>query len=210
MGINNAGQVVGAADLADETQHAFLWSGGSMRDLGTLDTGNSGARGINDAGQVVGWAYLADGTRHAFLWSGGSMRDLGPGEAYAINDTGQVVGYAVVADGPYHAVLWSGGSMRDLGTLGDRVSLAHAINNAGQVVGWAGVQGDSSSTYHAFLWSGGAMQDLNSLIPANSGWVLQDATGVNDSGQICGYGVHNGAVRAFLLTPAGRSAKQPR
>jgi probable HAF family extracellular repeat protein len=181
-----------------------------MRDLGTLGGWDSVAYGINNAGQVVGWAHPADQSRHAFLWSGGSMRDLGPGAAYAINDTGQVVGYAVVADGPYHAVLWSGGSMRDLGTLGGRDTAAYGINNASQVVGRAGVQGDSSSTSHAFLWSGGAMQDLNSLIPANSGWVLEDATGVNDAGQICGSGTHNGVGRAFLLTPVSRSAKQPR
>jgi probable HAF family extracellular repeat protein len=85
--------------------------------------------------------------------------------------------------------------------------LAHAINNAGQVVGYAEL---ADGSLHAFLWSGGSMRDLNSLIPANSGWVLEDATGVNDAGQICGDGTHKGKTRAFLLTPAGRSAKQPR
>jgi probable HAF family extracellular repeat protein len=207
MGINDAGQVVGTSDLSDGSMHAFLWSGGSMRDLGTLGGTESRAMGINKAGQVVGEARLADTSIHAFLWSGGAMRDLGPGEAYAINDTGQVVGQADLADGTWHACLWSGGSMRDLGTLGGRDSYAYAINSAGQVVGTAALADGSA---RAFLWSGGSMQDLNSLIPANSGWVLQQATGVNDSGQICGWGTHNGVERAFLLTPVSRSARRGR
>ena len=55
--------------------------------------------------------------------------------------------------------------------------------------------------YHAFLWSRESMRDLNALIPSGSGWVLSEANGVNDAGQIVGYGTHNGDVRAFLLNP---------
>ena len=45
------------------------------------------------------------------------------------------------------------------------------------------------------------MLDLNNLIPANSGWLLQQATAINDQGQIVGYGTLNGQSEAFLLTP---------
>jgi hypothetical protein len=45
------------------------------------------------------------------------------------------------------------------------------------------------------------MLDLNSLIPANSGWVLQFANGINDQGQIVGEGTLNGQAEGFLLTP---------
>jgi hypothetical protein len=45
------------------------------------------------------------------------------------------------------------------------------------------------------------MSDLNSLIPS-SGWNLQIAYGINDSGQIAGSGVNpQGSSDAFLLTP---------
>ncbi len=45
------------------------------------------------------------------------------------------------------------------------------------------------------------MTDLNSLLPSGSGWNLGGATGINDSGQIVGYGIDNGQDHAFLLTP---------
>ena len=45
------------------------------------------------------------------------------------------------------------------------------------------------------------MVDLNRLIAPTSGWVLWDATAINDCGQIVGYGVNSvGGVDAYLLT----------
>ena len=52
------------------------------------------------------------------------------------------------------------------------------------------------------MYTGGKMFDLNSFIPANSGWTLQSATGINDNGEIVGDGVNpQGYGEAFLLTP---------
>ena len=45
------------------------------------------------------------------------------------------------------------------------------------------------------------MKDLNTLIPANSGWVLTEARAINSSGQIVGNGIKDGEQRAFLLKP---------
>jgi hypothetical protein len=42
-------------------------------------------------------------------------------------------------------------------------------------------------------WSGGnGPIDLNTLLPANSGWVLNVARGINNKGQIVGTGTING------------------
>jgi hypothetical protein len=54
---------------------------------------------------------------------------------------------------------------------------------------------------HAIYSDGGPLLDLNSLIAPNSGWVLQSATGISDSGQIVGYGTYKGERRGFVLTP---------
>lgn len=55
--INDRGQVVGTGTGSGGGLHAFLWSGGTGTDLGTLPNGsNSGATDINDRGVVVGWS----------------------------------------------------------------------------------------------------------------------------------------------------------
>ena len=51
--------------------------------------------------------------------------------------------------------------------------------------------------------------DLNTLIPADSGWVLEEATGINDSGWITGSGWINGERHAFLLKPVGITVAPP-
>lgn len=55
----------------------------------------------------------------------------------------------------------------------------------------------------AFLDRNGAWIDLNTLIPANSGWVLVNASAINNAGQIVGTGRVNGGSQSqgFLLTP---------
>src|SRR5581483_11041320 len=55
---------------------------------------------------------------------------------------------------------------------------AMAANAKGWIVG--------SSSAHACLWINGQAHDLNSLIPANSGWSLTSASGIDTAGQIIG------------------------
>ena len=53
------------------------------------------------------------------------------------------------------------------------------------------------------------MVDLNTLLPADSGWVLLSANAINDAGQIVGEGTLDGEPRAFLLTPPVASDTTP-
>jgi uncharacterized lipoprotein NlpE involved in copper resistance len=110
------------------------------------------------------------------------------GNINAINDSNQVVGE--VAN---QAVIWNGGTLTNLGFLsaGD-TSSAEAITDSGVVVGDSGDR--------AFLWSKATgMIDLNTFLPANSGWFLEQATGINNQGQIVGYGTDNGNPEGFVL-----------
>ena len=47
------------------------------------------------------------------------------------------------------------------------------------------------------------MTDLNTLIPSRSPWLLLEALGNNDRGQIVGYGLRTdiGEVHAYVATP---------
>lgn len=147
--LNEAGQVVGSADLAGGSPRAFLWQQGLMRDLGTLGGDSSVAYDINEAGQVVGSSTLASGARHAFLWENGVMRDLGTlprqniSAARAINDSGQVVGYSRRLESDLKSsmgVIWTASGIRALTSeVRDRspwsITDARDINNRGQIVG---------------------------------------------------------------------------
>jgi probable HAF family extracellular repeat protein len=107
--INAAGQVAGFSLAAGGHEHAFRWTNGVMKDLGTLGGTFSYAAGINSVGDVVGYAALPmqfGNFPNAFLYTdragmvnlnerihpayraGWEMR-----RANAINDAGQIVGY---------------------------------------------------------------------------------------------------------------------
>lgn len=203
-GINDEGQVVGWRDERGVySYHAFVYKNGSMHDLGTLGGNASDAFAINSSSQIVGWSETSTLNQHAFLSSGGSMLDLGTisgpnSTANDINETGQIVGWSDVDNGIHtHASLWQNGLILDLGTLGGNYSYAMAINDGGDVVG----NSNTEDGYHAFVYVNGSIFDLNDLIDPSSGWILRDATDINNSGQIIGHGINSfGQEHAFLLT----------
>jgi probable HAF family extracellular repeat protein len=159
-GINNSGQIVGLAMTESNTACAFLYSNGTMTDLGTLPGYNeSSAWAINNNGQVVGSASTTNGAQHAFLYSDGTMTDLGtlPGytNSYAvgINDHGEIVGSLAKTNEVGHAFLYSGKVLVDLNTAIPAMSnftsaAATAINNHGQIAGCAI---SPNNHYHAIL-----------------------------------------------------------
>jgi probable HAF family extracellular repeat protein len=122
--INEAGEVVGNASLPTPCsggngylQHAFLWRGGVITDLGSLpNTPNTGGLFINSKSQVVGASFSCDfSTFSAFLWEQGSMVDLNaliapdsPLYLYwagYITDDGEIGAFGSLSNGDSHAVL---------------------------------------------------------------------------------------------------------
>jgi probable HAF family extracellular repeat protein len=203
--INDKGQITGWARLPgpDVVIRAFLYDGG-MKELDTFG-GNTFATAINNRGHVVGYAYTApDGTdSRAFLYRGRSLIDLGSlggaaSRAYDINDRGQIVGGTTTASGGGRAFLYERGKMRPLGDP-SLTAQAFAINNHAQVVGtFDKTKGDA----RAFIHEHGRMRDLNQLIDEPSGWLLLEAWGINDRGQIAAYGCKTDVgCRALRLDP---------
>jgi probable HAF family extracellular repeat protein len=219
-GINAAGQVTGWAALSgNSTSHAFLYSNGTMTDLGTLYGYHSVGMAINDAGEVTGYSFVPYVGEHAFVYSNGTMSDQGTlggccSSGIAINAGGQITGSSYISANSGNTInrafLYTNGAMIDLGA-GDH-STGMGINTVGEVVGaFPGNDGFN----HPFLYvPGGGVTDLNFLIAADSGWKLDYAAGINDSGQITGLGIAHwevpGAqeVHAFLLNPIYRALIQ--
>jgi hypothetical protein len=57
------------------------------------------------------------------------------------------------------------------------------------------------AVWRAFVWRDSWIADLNELIPSGSGWILEVAISISDTGFIVGTGKHNGVNSAFILTP---------
>ncbi len=205
VAINQAGSVAGDSSYAPYEFHGFLYRTNKMTDLGTLGGAYSSVYALNNLDMVVGQSADTNGNDHAFLYSNEEMRDLGAmglvsSCALAINDLGEVIGTASTANyTETRGFVYAKGLMTDLGTFGGPDTEPYAINNAGQVVGY-GITADWHQ--HAFLWQNGSLMDLNTLLPPDSGWELNDARFINESGQIVGTGEINGAYAWYLFNPA--------
>jgi len=228
-GVNNWGQIVGAAETSTQDPtctppqvldfEAVIWGPkpGHIQALPPFPGDSIGvALGINDQGQVVGvsggCAPYGQSIIHALLWQDGRPFDLGNlGSAngtvpFVVNNRGQV-GYSVLADGvTTHAFLWTKENrMQDLGTLpGDVFSSAGGISDKGQVVGGSC---DASGNCRVFLWENGVMSDLNALVcPGTSLYLNDNGIGgpdINDRGEIAGgaYDPNTGDSPVFLAVP---------
>jgi probable HAF family extracellular repeat protein len=208
-GINASGEVTGYAGSVNGS-HAFLYNGTSMMDLGTLGGSASAGYGINNSGEVTGYSELSPGVDRAFLYNGTYMMNLGTlggssSVGTSINASGEVAGWSTTSgDATTYAFIYSNGAMTSLGTLaGGSYSRANAINDSGAIVG--------DTDVGAFLSNGVSMINLSNFIPAGSGFVsLDSAVGINDAGQIVGFGTTTGGqTDAFLLTPTSDSSTVP-
>ena len=210
-GINSSGVIVGYSSASDNvlSERATLWNGSSTTDLETIGGTYGRATGINDSSQAVGYsATIGNQRSHATSWSHTIPVDLGTlggnySSASAINNIGRIVGRSqTTGDTSSHATLWSGGNALDLGTLGGTWSEALSINNFSQIVGWSYTTANAEQ--HATLWTENGSLDLN-LAVANleDGWILQDASAINDHGWITGQAINSftGANVAYLLIP---------
>lgn len=166
-----------------------------------------GVAGINDRGVVVGAYEASDSSTRSFFWTKREgYRDLGVPQvrALAMNNQDHVVGqlYSCTPCNPDgHAFLWDREhGVIDLGVLpGQTNSAAQAVNSRDEVVGYSALFFTGA---YPFLWTRRTgMVNLNTLIDSSSGWVLIDASGINDKGQITGFGTLNGQQHGFVLTP---------
>jgi probable HAF family extracellular repeat protein len=225
--INERGQIAGNSyinlDLSDFCglrTGGFLWSHGKMADLGGFGGTCTTVSDMNNRGQIVGGSLLAgDQAQHGFLWQNGKMIDLGTlggnfASAVAINEVGDVVGFQTLPgnDSIFHAALWKRGMIFDIGALQTGgCSLATSVNSHSQVVGinTSDCSFDDPSLRAIISEGGGPAIDLNTLIPADSGVELRNASIINERGEIVAVGVYpDGNHGPVLLIPCERKSDQ--
>jgi len=212
--INDKGEIVGWANLADGAQHAFLWRNGAMEDITPFRETFSDARGINNFTSVVGYLNgMKDSGPHAFYWDSVSTvvrldeawtdpKDIplcGSGAvAEAINDDGVIVGDRYGGCNPpgiyiARAARWASWSSpwQEISPLGHAPKSNHAedINAAGAIVGW---DHDSETLSGAIRWYG-----AGSAVPYPT--VIAPASPVDESMFAFGNNASNGVVGSLTL-----------
>jgi len=201
--INASGQVTGISN-----GRVFRTTATGTLSDPNADIGPGSGFAINASGQVAGF----NAAFHAFRTTptglvGDPGSDLGTLGArcwaYGISNSGQVVGGSELTNGIEHAFRTSPTGLvtdpgADLGALGPgEYSEANAINSFGVVVGASTL----GSSQHAIVYDT-MMRNLDDLIPPGSGWALDWAYGINDSGWITGVGyLGSQGQHAFLLIP---------
>ena len=204
-GINESATIAGWAQADTGSLKAVRWVNGNMLYLGygLFNSFTGIAQDINDGGSFTGEYVNQNLQSRGFVWYNNQVLEIGTfgGDdcrPVSINNSNQVVGGARDQNGNDKAFLWQGSNLIDLGTLGSTQSKALCINDSGQIVGLV---------YHdprrAFIWEDGIMTDLNELSDTSSGWILTEATGINNLGYIIGKGTFNGQFASFLLKPLG-------
>ncbi|HWM23944.1 MAG TPA: hypothetical protein VNP98_03910 [Chthoniobacterales bacterium] len=186
--------------------HAVRFSGNAPTDL-NVSPGTTSAFAINDAGSIVGYRGGGDfgngpESDSAFLVDpNGQVHLLGlaGGIAVAINNSDHVLGYFGVGGGNslwpnnYGPELPAAQRVVNLGAISQGISdsYAVAINDRVQIVGGN------------VLWQNGSAKKLKDLIRSGSGWILSDATAINQNGWIAASGRRTGEydMHAVLLLP---------
>ena len=184
-GINNWGQVVGVSEIMGGGYRGFLWAGGKMKNLGSLDDDLiSVAWSINDRGQAVGFSLGEDSQRQAVLWDRKGTHELDTlggtsNDALGINRHGEISGWSLTRDDVQHAALWDSEGVSDLDPYQRVWSWAWSINKKGDMVGAFGI---SKDRMRAVLWNEEGMHELESLGGDQSG-----AFSINDNGDAVGW-----------------------
>ena len=214
LGMNRHGVVVGYdQQTSSGNTHAFQWESrtGMLRvpDFGGL---HNQATGINSLGKVVGWSDdpSPSTTRRTVIWEHGTLTQFFVPDTYQptpnkINNRDQVLVQSMNPEANRAIEVQIGTAGFSVNLLPNFTSnLATDINNPGTVVGY---DLDAQGSARPFVClSFRQVFDLNTLIPvaAQKRWVLQVAQGINDRGQIVGFGTFDGIPSGFLLTPSER------
>lgn len=214
--LNNFGVLVGGGE-GDAGTRALVWTVDGVSVPGPLrERGASLAQAVNDVGEIAGQLEFepnGDYVSRAFLLGKDGLRIVAIGgssewssAALALSSDGMASGYAEQSDAT-HAVRFSkAADMEDLDTLDNVYSVAHDMNDEGVAVGLFVSSHEDDD--RAFVARGGAMADLNELVETDEPWLIVEARGINNRGEIVGYALLRERERAVLLEPRAVGVEQ--
>ena len=209
--INSSGQITGAIEFSGQPSHAFLYSNGTLSDLGTLTypgtslQGAASGQAINDAGAVAG--SFADAVSQSwsfgFTYQNATMTALSGVTGFplctatGINETGLIVGGCSGSTGSVSAysVIYSDGTPQQVGPAGGSAS---AVNGYAQVA--------AAGTASGFIYQNGVVTPIPSLAATTSPAPPASPSAINNAGQVVGWQAAGAGFAAFLYV---NGATQP-
>ena len=198
--INNSDQILGTTSDT-QIRYLVIYENGQIIHSYPFPDGSTEA--INDSGFVTGADFPGGSFGRAYIYNYEENQfnylpviGVETFEAFDINNLNQIVGYFYDTDSTVAGFIWEDNDYTILPTK----SVANAINDSGVVVG--GYRPINFPPAHAFVYDHvNGFRDLNDLIPVGTGWELQDASDINELGQIVGSGTLNGVSQSYILTP---------
>ncbi len=173
---------------------------------------NISVYGFNDALQIYGvdtqGNVVRSGPNGQNFVTLGTLNPIFPmNTPYAINNSGVLTGYGLDPNFDTRAFVSVGNSLTLIPTLGEQAdptnsqgltynNNAYAINNRGQIAGTSDTlyddgTGNFYTTSHAFVYDNGVLTDLGTIPDLNGVANAANTTtayGINDAGDVVGYG----------------------
>ncbi len=171
-----------------------------------------GVANVSGGEVVVGVSDSASGYPVATKWINGTPYTL-----EAATGSHQSRTYAPYSNPFYNTTASHDPNIKDYFSSTPVQSVADAINSSGDIVGYStavpivGAPAQVNVTETAVLWTPTGQEiNLNSYLPAGYQGYLEEATGINSSGQIVGWGIDaNSEIFGFELNPIAIAVPEP-
>jgi uncharacterized membrane protein len=192
--INNEGDIVGYGRDGNRMK-GFLYRKGQYTEILPAGWKEAYAYGINNVGAIAGYGRENNRTVAGFLYHDGTYtKILPPGwteaKAFDINDHGNVIGFGM--DNNYKGFYYWENSYSEIFPPALKLVEIYKISNRGAFVGRVLYKNGNMS---GFVHNGDS-----SVMLLPRGWQWAQASSINDSGIITGWGVRGIDKRGFIAS----------